>query len=330
MTDSTGGSRIRERSRTDEPDEKARNDRQESSGETCAECGGRLVHDEAQAEVHCEDCGCVADSGQIDHGPEWRAYDSRERDEKSRVGSPTTRMMHDNGLSTQIGWSNRDGYGNALSNRKQSKIRRLRTWNERARARDSKERNLKHALGELSRMSSALGLPDPVREVSSVIYRRALDEDLLRGRSIEGMATAALYAGSRIEGVPRSIDELAGVSRVDALEVERTYRYLTTELDLEIAPTDPESYIPRFASKLDCSSETERRARELTRTAVEKGVHSGRNPVGIAASALYAAARLTDEGIIQADVSDIANVSMVTIRNRYTEILDAVDNTGDG
>jgi transcription initiation factor TFIIB len=325
MTDSSGMNGVREREQPDDTGEERERDPQESSRETCAECGGRLVRDEAQAEVHCQDCGYVVDSGQIDRGPEWRAFDSQERDERSRVGAPTTKMMHDDGLSTEIGWGNEDAYGNPLSNRKREKIQRLRTWNERYRARDSKGRNLKQALGEINRMASALGLPSPIRETSSVIYRRALDADMLRGRSIEGMATAALYAGSRIEGTPRSIDEFAGVSRVDALEIERAYRYLMTDLDLEIAPPDPESYLSRFASKLECSNETERRARELTRAAVEEGVHSGRNPVGIAASALYAATRLTDEDIVQADVAEIANISKVTIRNRYTEVLDAAD-----
>jgi transcription initiation factor TFIIB len=325
MTDSSGMNGVREREQTQGPSEGRQQDPQESARETCTECGGRLVRDESQAEVHCQDCGYVADSGQIDHGPEWRAFDSQDRDEKSRVGAPTTKMMHDEGLSTEIGRGSADAAGNPLSNRKRKRIERLRTWNERYRARDAKERNLKQALGEISRMASALGLPAPIRETSSVLYRRALDADMLRGRSIEGMATAALYAGARIEGTPRSIDEFALVSRVDTLEVERAYRYLMTDLDLEIAPPDPESYLSRFASKLECSNETERRARELTRAAVEEGIHSGRNPVGIAAAALYAATRITGEDIIQADVAEITNISKVTIRNRYTEVLDAAD-----
>jgi len=239
------------------------------------------------------------------------------------VGAPTTNMMHDKGLSTNIGWQDKDAYGNSLSSRQREKMQRLRTWNERFRTRDSKERNLKQALGEIDRMASALGLPENVRETASVIYRRALDENLLPGRSIEGVATATLYAAARQAGTPRSLDEIANVSRVEKDEIARTYRYVVRELNLEIQPADPEQYVPRFVSDLDLSEEVERRARALLETAKREGVHSGKSPVGLAAAAVYAAALLANEKVTQSEVSEVANISEVTIRNRYHELLEA-------
>jgi transcription initiation factor TFIIB len=296
---------------------------QEAETVVCPECGGNLVTDDERGETVCSECGLVVEEDEIDPGPEWRAFDATEKDEKSRVGAPTTQMMHDKGLSTNIGWQDKDAYGNALSSRQREKMQRLRTWNERFRTRDSKERNLKQALGEIDRMASALGLPESVRETASVIYRRALDEDLLPGRSIEGVSTASLYAAARQAGTPRSLDEIAAVSRVDKDEIARTYRYVVRELTLEIEPADPESYVPRFASDLDLSDEVERRARSLLRTAKEQGVHSGKSPVGLAAAAVYAASLLTNEKVTQSEVSEVANISEVTIRNRYHELLEA-------
>jgi len=206
---------------------------------TCPECDGRLATDTEHGETVCTECGLVVDENGIDRGPEWRAFDSAERDSKSRVGAPTTNMMHDKGLSTNIGWQNKDGYGKSLSTRQRRQMQRLRTWNERFRTRDSKERNLKQALGEIDRMASALGLPETVRETASVIYRRALSDNLLPGRSIEGVATAALYAAARQAGNPRSLDEFTAVSRVDKMELTRTYRYIIRELKLEVHPPTP-------------------------------------------------------------------------------------------
>jgi transcription initiation factor TFIIB len=234
-------------------------------------------------------------------------------------------MMHDKGLSTNIGWQDKDAYGRSLSSKQRRQMQRLRTWNERFRTRDSKERNLKQALGEIDRMASALGLPETVRETASVIYRRALAEDLLPGRSIEGVATASLYAAARQAGTPRSLDEIEHVSRVDKMELTRTYRYVVRELKLEIQPADPEQYVPRFASDLGLSDEAERRARELLKNAKEQGLHSGKSPVGLAAAAVYAASLLTNEKVTQSEVSDVANISEVTIRNRYKELLEADD-----
>jgi len=308
--------------------ERLREEEQESAGEReheCPECGGRLDADTEHGETVCSECGLVVEEDEIDRGPEWRAFNPSEKDEKSRVGAPTTNMMHDKGLSTNIGWQNKDAYGNSLSSNQRQKMQRLRTWNERFRTRDSKERNLKQALGEIDRMASALGLPKTVRETSSVIYRRALEENLLPGRSIEGVATASLYAAARQANTPRSLDEMTAVSRVDKMELTRTYRYVVRELNLEIRPADPESYLPRFVSDLDLTDDTERRARELIESARDQGILSGKSPVGLAAAAVYAAALLTNEKVTQSEVSDVASISEVTIRNRYKELLESVD-----
>ena len=319
MSDTTTRTISKERTEQEITDETSETE----STTTCPECGGNLVTDTEHGETVCGDCGLVVEENEIDRGPEWRAFDASERDEKSRVGAPTTNMMHDKGLSTNIGWQDKDAYGRSLNSSQRQKMQRLRTWNERFRTRDSKERNLKQALGEIDRMASALGLPKNVRETASVIYRRALDEDLLPGRSIEGVATAALYAAARQANTPRSIDEMITVSRVGEMEMTRTYRYIVRELNLEIKPADPVSYVPRFASDLNLSDETERRARELLDSARETGLLSGKSPVGLAAAAVYAASLLTNEKVTQSAVSEVASISEVTIRNRYKELLEA-------
>ncbi len=316
MSDTNTRTRLDRSSTVDEQED-------ESTDVDCPECSGKLISDTERGETVCTDCGLVVEEDEIDPGPEWRAFDAKEKDEKSRVGAPTTNMMHDKGLSTNIDWRDKDAYGNSLGSRQREKMQRLRKWNERFRTRDSKERNLKQALGEIDRMASALGLPENVRETASVIYRRALDEDLLPGRSIEGVSTASVYAAARQAGVPRSLDELTEVSRVEKDEIARTYRYVVRELGLEVKPADPESYVPRFTSDLELSEEAERRARELLQNAKEEGVHSGKSPVGLAAAAIYAASLLTNEKTTQAAVSEVADISEVTIRNRYHELLEA-------
>ena len=290
----------------------------------CPECNGRLAHDHKHGETACVECGFVVDNDEIDHGPEWRAHTSNERDQRSRVGSPTSKMLHDEGVSSEIDWRNQDAYGNSLSSRQRQKMNRLRTWHTRSQTANAQERNLKHALGEIERMASALGLPQSTRETASVIYRRALNEDLLRGRSIEGMSTAAVYAAARQAGIPRSLDEVAAVSRIEQLRITRAYRHLTRGLGLEIEPADPLDYIPRFASDLDLSEEAEQQSRDLLTSVVEteESYLSGKNPVGLAAAAIYAGALLTNEKVTQPAVGEVADISTVTIRNRYQDLIE--------
>ncbi|WP_435079043.1 transcription initiation factor IIB [Halococcus sp. AFM35] len=296
----------------------------EQTPTVCPECDGRLEHDHEHGETACVECGVVVEENEIDHGPEWRAHTADEREQRSRVGSPTTKLLHDEGVSTEIGWRNEDASGNSLSSRQREKMNRLRTWHTRSQTADAQERNLKHALGEIERMASALGLPQSTRETASVIYRRALDEDLLRGRSIEGMSTAAVYAAARQAGIPRSLDEVTAVSHIEQLRITRAYRHLAHELGLKIAPADPLDYIPRFASELDLSAEATQRSRDLLTTVIEtdESYLSGKNPVGLAAAAVYAGALLTNEKVTQPAVGEVADISTVTIRNRYQDLLE--------
>ena len=291
----------------------------------CPECDSEnLVKSTDRSELVCDDCGLVIEEEQIDPGPEWRAFNHQERQQKSRVGAPTTQTMHDKGLTTTIDWKDKDAYGRSISSKKRSQMHRLRKWQERIRTKDAGERNLQFALSEIDRMASALGVPRSVREVACVMYRRALTGDLIRGRSIEGVSAATLYASCRLEGLPRSLSEIAEVSRVERKEIGRTYRYVAQELALEMEPVDPTKYVPRCGSALDLSTDAQAKATEIIRTATEAGLLSGKSPTGFAAAAIYAAALLCNEKRTLREVARVAQVTEVTIRNRYQDQFDAM------
>jgi len=300
-------------------------ERTSQSGEraTCTECDGLVVSGQARGELVCEDCGLVVEEDRIDHGPEWRDFDPEDHDGNSRVGPPITNRQHDRGLSTNIDWRDEDAYGRSLDPERRAEMRRLRTWDERFRTRDSKGRTLKLALGEVDRMSSALSLPTVVRETASVLFRRALDEELLPGRSIEAVSTACVYVAARQADIPRSLDELEAVSRTERQEIARAYRYLARELGLGLEPTRPREFLQRFTSALELTHDVESRAGELLATARDHGIDIGRNPTSMAAAAIYAAALFVDEETTQEAVAATANVSEATVRKRYRELLKA-------
>jgi len=287
----------------------------------CPECGSRvLVRDYERAELVCEKCGLVVDSNFMDEGPEWRAFDHDQRMKRSRVGAPMTFTIHDKGLSTMIDWRNRDAYGKSISSKNRAQLYRLRKWQRRIRVSNATERNLAFALSEMDRMASALGLPRNVRETAAVIYRKAVDKNLIRGRSIEGVAAAALYAACRQCSVPRTLDEIAEVSRVSRKEIGRTYRFVSRELGLKLLPTSPIDYVPRFCSGLGLSGEVQAKAIEILRQAGEKELTSGRGPTGVAAAAIYIGSIQCNDRKTQREVAEVAGVTEVTIRNRYKEL----------
>ncbi len=289
----------------------------------CPECGSaRLMRDYECAEIVCMDCGFVVAAKLADRGPEWRAFDDEQRAKRARVGAPLTFTIHDKGLSTMIDWHDRDIYGKRISPGQKAQIYRLRKWQRRIRVSDATERNLAFALSEISKIANSLSLPKNILETASVIYRKAVKERLIRGRSIQGVTAAAIYVACRQCGLARTLDEIAQASNISKKEVGRSYRFLVKELDYFIPPLRPSQYVTKFSNQLTMQGKVEEIAHKILTAAKELKLTSGRGPTGIAAAASYIASVLTGERKTQREIAEIAQVTEVTIRNRYKELVE--------
>ena len=287
----------------------------------CPECGCRnLDHDDTRGEVVCADCGLVIEDDVIDQGAEWRVFSPEQGDQRSRTGAPMNRMMHDKGLATDLDWQNKDYSGKAVSPKMRSQLYRMRKWQRRARTANSMERNLAVALAEIDRICSRMNLAKTTREESATIYRKAMEERLVRGRSIEGVSAASIYIACRLHNVPRTLDEIAQASRTGRKEIGRTARFVIRELKIRIVAPRPQEYVPRFCSELGLPPHVEAKAMEFVDEICRLELDSGKGPVGIAASSIYIAGVMCNHHRTQREVSEAAGVTEVTIRNRYKEI----------
>ncbi|MEM2089582.1 MAG: transcription initiation factor IIB [Candidatus Pacearchaeota archaeon] len=283
----------------------------------CPECGSsKLIYEEQKGELICSKCGLVIEEKIIDPGQEWRQFEEGER--KGRGGAPLSLQKFDQGLTTNVGELS-DIY-QLGSEKKIRKFFRLKKWQERVST--SIERNLRLAMAELRRVASSLDLPNFVKEETSRIYNLVLQRGLVRGRSMEAVVAACIYAACRSYNIPRTLDEISAASDVERKEIGRTYRFITRKLNLKITPSSPKDYISRFASILHLSPKTQNDALKILKKAEVSELTSGRGPAGIAAAALYVAALLNDERKTQREVADVAGITEVTIRNRYKELLE--------
>lgn len=291
----------------------------------CPECGStNLVRDDERAEITCLNCGLVISERMTDPGPEWRAFNPEQKEKRTRVGAPITLTIHDKGLSTIIDWRDKDIYGKDLTPRKRAQVYRLRKWQRRVRISDATERNLAFALQEIERITSQLGLPKSIHEEAALIYRKAVEERLVRGRSIESMAAASVYAACRRYNIPRTLDEITRVARVGKKDIGRSYRFMAKELLKKINPTSPVEYIPRLVSQLGLIGDVQTYAKMIVDVAKDSGLTSGRGPIGVAAAAIYIASVILNEKKTQREIATAAGVTEVTIRNRYKELIEKI------
>ncbi|MCK4319233.1 transcription initiation factor IIB [Candidatus Micrarchaeota archaeon] len=287
----------------------------------CPECKSKkLIRDYEKGELICGSCGLIISEGIEDMGPEWRAFDAEQKEKRARGGAPIKFMRPNKGLVTEIDKYNRDIRGAKISSKKQAQLYRMRKWHKRVSIATSMERNLAIALAELDRVASYLGLPDDIKESAALLYRRAVKEELIRGRVIESIVAAVIYAICRINGIPRTLDEISKSSGIEKKEIGRAYRFIKAELNLKVPLTNPSYYVQKFATSLNLSGDVQKKAIALIKKAVKKGLISGRGPTGVAAAALYIASAMVGEKRTQKEVADVAGVTEVTIRNRYREL----------
>ncbi|HDM26842.1 MAG TPA: transcription initiation factor IIB, partial [Candidatus Bathyarchaeota archaeon] len=227
--------------------------------------------------------------------------------------------------STSIGRIDRDAFGHSLPASTRLQMWRLRKWQIRSRVHSSIDRNLTQAMAELDRLCDKTFTPTPVKERAAMIYRKALEKGLVRGRSIAAIAAAALYAACRATGTPKTLREIAMASLANKKDVARCYRLLLRELNIKMPIADPLIYIPKIAEKAEISAETQRQAVKIIEMAKKKRAVSGKDPLGIAAAALYIACILNDEKKTQKEIAQSANVTEVTIRNRYKSLKKVLD-----
>ena len=292
-----------------------------SKDNRCPICGkGKIIIDHEMEEYVCNRCGYVVTGKLLDRGPEWRAFTKEERRNRKRTGSPTSLTKVGRGLSTIIGKEPTDASGRRLGAETRRMFQRMQTWDTRTKLSTPQQRNLIRAMNFLSRLSDKLQLSDMIKEDAAYIYRKALEKKLIKGRSVIGMVSASVYAACRNNRVPRTLRDVMRASNVKKSEIAKSYRVLLNSLDMKMPVMDPSRRVSRIANRVGLRERTQRTALEIIDKAKKKGIAYGKNPMGLAAAALYAASVLEDEKITQDELADAAGITSVTLRKRYADL----------
>jgi transcription initiation factor TFIIB len=295
---------------------------QNASSRKCPECkSADIVFDSESGEWFCSKCGLVLQDAKLDDGPEWRSFDVNQYMSRARATAPLDPVR----VNT-FGNLGRDGHGNKMPPSKMHLMLRLKKLQTRSRFSEGKERNLAHALSDLDRLSNRLHVSQLVHEEAVQIYRKALGKDLIRGRSIEAIAGACLYAACRLTGTPRTLVEVSENCSVPPKDLARGYRLVHDELEREMPNPDPRTQVPRIAEQMGASLCAQRKAVDILMAAQEAKETIGMHPVGLAAAALYVACRECGDHVTQKAIAEASGITEVTIRNRYKKLEKFISN----
>lgn len=261
----------------------------------------------------------------LERRPEWRTSSINGTEDRIRTGPPSSLSRHDMGLSTIIGKENVDATKNKIEPSMLSAMHRLRTWDFRTQVHSSTDRTLRLAFDELDSLKDKLGLSDAIIENTAYIYRKAQEKGIIRGRSIHAVLAAAIYIACRQMEVPRTLDDLAIAINVKRKSIAKSYRELILELQLKLPTIDTIKCIARVANKANVSEKTKYQAINLMDEVIKNGISAGKDPMGLAATVLYASCIKTGEQKTQVDLARAAQITEVTIRNRFKDLMNRLE-----
>ena len=296
--------------------------------QSCPECQSSLVDDVQNGEIICSGCGVVVADQMADYGPESKGSSLEEKMKLARATGQTTYSQHDLGITTEISISSKDFSGKSINSEVANQMHNLRKWQQRVRVSSPRERRLANVLTKIGEACNGLSLPKNVLETASMIYRN-LDEKMdVKGKSVASISAATIYMACKQCDVVRSLDEICqGLCAPKEIKAKaklaaRYYRTMVMEMGTFTAPVvTMDKYISKIANLTKTDVRVERLALEIADKTKNNNIADGKAPNGIAAAYLYVASILLGQNVLQRDVSSIAGVTEVTIRNRCKEIL---------
>lgn len=284
----------------------------------CQNCKDEsVVFDHGTGEKICRGCGIVLSVEREYIDP---LLDTNTNLSDMNMGTPSSLAHHDKNLSTMISYSNVDADGVAISVDQRSAIQRMRRWNKISNNNRSYHRNLKNAFAILIRIKDKLSLSDTMIEKSAYYYRKILDQNLIKGRSIKGFVVACVYVSCREMNVPRTIEEIAEISNTDKIFAGKCYRLLVRKLKVRLPSIDSTSHLARIANNAKISERTLRHAVQMMSEIKDDPISFGKDPCAIAVAVLYGACLDKGEKTSQSRISLAGNVSVVTLRKRFLDI----------
>uniref|UniRef100_A0AC34FMC0 Transcription initiation factor IIB n=1 Tax=Panagrolaimus sp. ES5 TaxID=591445 RepID=A0AC34FMC0_9BILA len=169
----------------------------------------------------------------------------------------------------------------------------------------------------MSRFCGNLNLHVSVQAAATRIAKKAVELDLVAGRSPISIAAAAIYMASQASTEKRSakeIGEIAGaaeqtvrqtyklllpqicaVSRVSKRDIGKCFKLILKTLETSIEQITSADFMSRFCGNLNLHVSVQAAATRIAKKAVELDLVAGRSPISIAAAAIYMASQASTE-----------------------------------
>lgn len=258
----------------------------------------------------CKSCGTIVLEKLIDEGMEWRSFGDSGED-PSRVGGPNNPLLDSEQLDTIIGGTGTSAYN-------LNKIQMKNTLR-------GPERGLINGFNLITALCDRSNLLKQVCERAKYIYKIVDEKKVLKGKNLEGSVAACIYIACRQLGCARTFKEISVLTNVPKKEIGRSYKLMHSHVD-KMACVSTADIVSRFCSDLNLNIKIQKLATEISTRAQENGCVAGKSPDSVAAAVIYLVTNIYPEyKMIQKDIPLVTNVTDVTIKNTYKDLISVSD-----
>lgn len=283
----------------------------------CPECESKDIIKDKSGTLICSECGLVIDDLCLDIShPENRFYTREDYRKKARTGQPITDLTPNMVFLTTFN----------KNETKKPKFNRMFRWNNQVRW---SERAKLLGVSEIKRIGNKLGIPRTAQADSLNMFKKLADRRLLKGRSIHGMVSACLYIQCKNHKVPILGKDIINFSKkLDRSKLTLFTRIIVDKLNTVLPPTDPATYISRFSDELDLDLKAEDLIKKILSKLQQIPMYmAGKDPFGVLAGVFYFVSKVLGHNKTQNQIKEVMDVTEVTIRSRYQEIVEFIKST---
>lgn len=262
-------------------------------------------------ETFCPDCNTSLEKIHIDMTSECRFYgadDSKSKD-SNHYGMPTNALFPNLSMSTSIGSGGKktkDFYN----------LRRYQRWN----GMPYKEMSLFAEIDSIATQAVNGKISTDVIEQAKMLYKQVYDLKISRGVNRQGLKACSVYISCQLNGVPRSMKEIAEMYKVEQSTLTKGYKIFNRVMDLDIECSMPKDFIPRFCSKLGMEDKYQKLCKHIINEADKYSIITDSVSHSIVAGVIFMVNQLCSLGHTKKEIKEVCGTSEPTITKCYNKL----------
>lgn len=290
--------------------------------EVCDACSSNLVTtDEGFLTCTNTKCGVIY-KDMLEQTAEWRYYgaDDTQSSDPTRCGMPINPLLHESSFGCKVMCGGKTSY-------EMRKIRRYTEWQ----GMPYREKSQYDEFQKITILASQSGIPKLIVDDAMRYHKKISEAKTFRGLNRDGIIAASIYVAARINNYPRTAKEIATIFHLDNTAATKGCKNaisIINELEHEmensektnLCQTTPIAFIDRYCSKLNINAELTKVCKFVAMRIQKNNLIPENTPHSIAGGIVYFVSQLCNINISKKAVSNISEISEVTINKCYKKL----------